>query len=235
MAGVEHAFRAPDRRLRRILARSRHQLERRAVRPHLQRLGRTRRLRRHDRRAHTARRGVRRDRRPAIAGAVLQHGFDSLGAQQGQHDAGATVLEAAGRHEPFAFEQRGRIMQGARDQRRAALAHADAISRLRAAGRRHSAIGCASLCRCPLDQCRAAESAAAERDRLRTSAVYPEERSRPCEGRGRRGPGVPPATTAGPRSSGLHPRQPPEESRRSARCSSKSRASGRGLPGGNAP
>ena len=74
-----------------------------------------------------------------------------------------------------------------------------------AAGRGHSAIGCASLCRCPLDQCRAAESAAAERDRLRTSAVYPEERSRPCEGRGRRGPGVPPAITAGPRSSGLHP------------------------------
>ena len=74
--------------------------------------------------------GVGGHRGAAVAGTVLQHVADALCAQQRQHDAGAAVLEAAGRHEPLALQQRRRAVQRAADQRRAALAHADRLIHL---------------------------------------------------------------------------------------------------------
>ncbi len=85
---------------------------------------------RHDRRLHSAGGGVGGHRGAAVAGAVLQHLAHALRAQQRQHDAGAAVLEAAGRHEPFALQQCRRAVQRAADQRGAALAHGDRIVHL---------------------------------------------------------------------------------------------------------
>ena len=94
---------------------------------HLHRLCRAGRGGRHDRCLHAAGGGIGRNRGAAIAGTVLQHRAYALCAQQRQHDAGAAVLEAAGGHEPLAFQQRRRAVQRAADQRRAAFAHADGI------------------------------------------------------------------------------------------------------------
>ena len=157
------------------------------MRAHLHRLRRAGGGRRHDRRLHAAGRGIGGDRRAAVAGAVLQHVAHALRAQQRQHHAGAAVLEAAGRHEPLAFQQRRRAVQRAADQRRAALAHADRLVGLQ---RQRGAIAPQAArrrCRSARGSGPAAASAAAAPGPARTSAAGRAERSGRCAGRGKQG------------------------------------------------
>ena len=127
MARVENLLSPRHGGVGRVLAAARDQFHRRSMRAHLHGLGRTGGSRRHDRRRHATGGGIGGHGRAAIAGAVFQHRRDPLRAEEGQHDAGAAILEAAGGHEPLAFEKRPRPMEAARQQRCAAFAHADGI------------------------------------------------------------------------------------------------------------
>ena len=125
VTGVEDRAGPGDGGVGGVLTGAGDEFHRRAMGAHLHRLGRAGGVRRHDRRGDTSGGGIGGDRGAAVAGAILQHMVNALGAQQRQHHTRAAILEAAGWVEPLALQQHAHPGDGAGHQRGDALAKAD--------------------------------------------------------------------------------------------------------------